>query len=141
VPDPAVDTPLPVSARSLPEAEAARRTRDAELHACVFGHPVRFVASLGEWEYEGPSSVGGRQWYPVPGYGVFAEMAERLRTRVAERGYEVGLFREAAAGPRFAAPPAAARGACCARAASRWPRRGARSERRRRGLRAHLQAV
>jgi hypothetical protein len=63
---------------------------------------VRFVPSLGEWEYECRSSIGSLQWYPVPGYGVHAEPAERLRTRMAERGYDVGLFREA--GPQFAAP-------------------------------------
>jgi hypothetical protein len=95
VPNPAIDTPLPVLARTLPEAEAARRARDAELHTRVFGHPTRFVPALGEWEYECRASIGGLQWYPVPGYGVFAAPAERLRTRMAERGYDIGLFREA----------------------------------------------
>ena len=38
----------------------------------------------------------------MPGYRWSAACAERLRTRVTERGYDVGLFREAC--PQFAAP-------------------------------------
>ena len=61
MPNAAVATPA-VPARVLPAEEAAGRERDAELHARVFGHEVRFVAALGEWEYRAVSCVGTEEW-------------------------------------------------------------------------------
>ena len=101
MPNAAIATPA-APAHAHADAERAARQRDAEIHARVFGHAVRLVHALGCWEYEAPSSAGTAQWYPVPLYGALAEPAERLRTRVTERGYEVGLFREAC--PPFAEP-------------------------------------